>query len=121
MGERARPVPVRVPRAGRAVALASAALLSLFALLVPSAPSAPAPGHGPWTSAAAAPSWEHHGPDGTGLHAVLTGHAVRGTPPDVPWHHKPGLLPPSAADPLPRRLPGRTEAGSVPVARADRP
>ncbi|MFI7008618.1 hypothetical protein [Streptomyces sp. NPDC050145] len=114
-----RTAPGRRSRARVVVALASAALLSLFALLVPGTAVPADPGPGPGATAAAF-SWEGHGPDGSGFHAVLSGHVARGTPPEVPWHHKPGLITSAAGETPAHRLPGRTDAGTEPVPRTAR-
>ncbi|QNS07967.1 hypothetical protein [Streptomyces xanthii] len=108
-------------RARVVLALASATLLSLFALLVPgTAVPAADTSPGPSAASAAAFTWEGHGPDGSGFHAVLSGHVARGMPPEVPWHHKPGLLTAAAGAPPAHRLPGRPEAGIARVPHAAR-
>ncbi|MFC8123990.1 hypothetical protein [Streptomyces sp. NPDC057302] len=100
MPQRATPFPAPLPspfpsardaRASWALALVSAALLSLVTLFVPSA-SLSSPTPQPDASSAAA-SWCGHPQGRPGPHAaLLSTPAVRGTPPDTTPFPHPGLI-----------------------------
>ncbi|MEU5951805.1 hypothetical protein [Streptomyces sp. NPDC047525] len=125
MPQRATPLPAaRDSRASWAIALASAALLSLVTLFVPSAslssltpqPQAPS----------AAAEWCGHPQGQPAPHAALLNTpAVRGTPPDASPFPHPGLITATATDPASHRSLGgpdqaRAQAPSV-TRRSDGP